>query len=112
MHNAQLTLTLTSGQILAVTLNGAAETRVLIEIAAAIAAAKAAEEVKCRTYHMGDKPTAGRNYDDRLTIRTGVGKTKLRELLEAGPVRGGLRRVRAGDKWLVSELAVREFFGD
>lgn len=68
--------------------------------------------VLARTYHLGEKPTAGRDYDDRLTIRTGVGKTKLRELLELGPVRGGLRRVRAGDKWLVSESAVREFFGD
>ncbi|MBF9140808.1 hypothetical protein [Hymenobacter properus] len=69
-------------------------------------------QVLARTYHLGTVPTPGRGYDDRLTTRTGLGKTKLRELLDLGPIRGGLRRVRAGDKWLVTEAAVREFFGE
>lgn len=112
MDNVPITLTLTNGQVLAVTLSSPAEARVFTEMAAAMAAAKAAEEAKCRTYHLGQEATPGLDYDDRLTIRTGVGKTKLRELLKLGPARGGLRRVRAGDKWLVSETAVREFFGD
>jgi hypothetical protein len=69
-------------------------------------------ETLARTYHLGPKPTPGRGYDDRLTTRTGIGKTKLRELLEIGPVRGGLRRARAGDRFLVTETAVREWLGD
>jgi hypothetical protein len=82
-------------------------------LTAQIEAMKAnSSEMLARTYHLGSIITPGRGYDDRLTIRMGLGRSKLRELLEIGPVRGGLRRSRAGDKFLVTEAAVREWLGD
>ncbi|MBD2769682.1 hypothetical protein IC235_17465 [Hymenobacter sp. BT664] len=112
MDNAPLTLTVTSGQIISVTLSNPAETRVLAEVAAAVGAARAIAEVGTRTYHLGTKPTPGRGYDDRLTMRMGCGQTKIRELLVVKPRRGGLRHQRVGRKYIVSEAAVREWFGD
>ena len=107
-----LTLKLNTGQIVAVTLSEPAEIKLLALIAAQHLSAMAIKDVSARTYHLGAKPSEGRGYDDRLTIRTGLGSTKLRELLVLGPVKGGLRHRRAGDKYIVSEAAVREWFGD
>ncbi|SFP79593.1 hypothetical protein [Hymenobacter arizonensis] len=112
MDNVPITLTLVSGQVLAVTLSNPSEARVLADVAAAIGAARATAEVGIRTYHLGTRPTPGRGYDDRLTMRMGCGRTKIRGLLALSPRRGGLRHQRVGRKYIVSEAAVREWFGD
>lgn len=74
--------------------------------------AQAEEEIKTRRYIQSPKQTAGLAYDDRLHIRLGCGKTKAYELLQAGEEGGGLRSIRIGNKYIVTEQAVREFFGD
>lgn len=68
------------------------------------------------TYHLGKEPTPGRGYDDRLTMRLGLCRSTIMDELHlyrdyAGK-RGGLRHVCAGKKYVVSELAVREYLGD
>lgn len=105
-----LSLNLATDQVLGVTLSGHAEAQVLGMIAAQKVAAVAVAEVLTRTYHLGVEPTPGRGYDDRLTMRTGFGLTKLRELLAVAPVRGGLRHQRNGRNYIVTERAVLEFF--
>ncbi|MGI4735547.1 MAG: hypothetical protein ACRYG7_10250 [Janthinobacterium lividum] len=111
-----LTVTLTSGQVLAVTLSGPAEAQVLAKIVAERAGLLVAAEVETRTYHLGTLPTANRGYDDRLTVRLGISRTTLLDMLHlwrdfAGH-RGGLRHVMAGKKYWVSELACREWLTD
>ena len=75
-----------------------------------------------RTYHLGQEPTGGehfadvlaggRGYDDRLTARTGFGASKLRQALKKPANRGGLRHCLNGSKYVVTELAVREWMDD
>lgn len=74
------------------------------------APAVAAPDVRTRTYHLGANPTPGRGYDDRLTMRTGFGLTKLRELLALSVAHGGMRHQRNGRNYIVTERAVCEFF--
>lgn len=107
-----LTLNLASGQIIAVTLSSPAETRMLSEVAAALVAAQATAAVLTRTYHMGSKPTAGRGYDDRLTARLGIAASTCYKYLDLGEHAGGIRARQAGNKWIVSEAAVREWLGE
>jgi hypothetical protein len=107
-----LTLTLAAGQIISVTLSTPAEAIVLGIVAAERARLLVDAEIKARTYHLGKNPTPGRGYDDRLTMRMGFGLTKLRELLQLTEERGGLRHQRAGRNYIVTELAVRQWFGD
>ncbi|UOQ53088.1 hypothetical protein [Hymenobacter cellulosivorans] len=78
------------------------------------ARAQADAEVLNRRYIQSPKQTQGLNYDDRLHIRLGCGKTKAYELLNAytNGEEGGLRHVRVGNKYIVTEQAVREWFGD
>jgi hypothetical protein len=68
------------------------------------------------TYHLGDSPTPGRGYDDRLTVRLGLSRSKLMEELtlwkEFAGRRGGLRHTMGGSKYWVSELACRQYLGD
>jgi hypothetical protein len=68
------------------------------------------------TYHLGSKPTTGRNYDDRLTVRLGLSRTTIMQALALwrtyGGKRGGLRHLQVGAKYLVSESACREWLGD
>ncbi|MBO2010894.1 hypothetical protein [Hymenobacter negativus] len=64
-----------------------------------------------RTYHLGTKPTPGRGYDDRLTMRLGFSATTCYEYLRLDPKRGGLVGRQVGNKWLVTEEAVRAFEG-
>ena len=112
-----LSLTLATNQVIGVTLSGPTEANVLAQIAAARLAAEttatAEANALARTYHLGATPTAGRGYDDRLPMRVGVGATLLREQLELwqrhGGKRGGLRHLRFGVKYIVSEADVREF---
>lgn len=76
--------------------------------------AQAEAEVPTRTYVQSPKQSPDKKYDDRLHIRLGCGKTKAYELLkrfEEGK-EGGLRHQRIGKKYIVTEQAVREYFGD
>jgi hypothetical protein len=111
-----LTLTLASEQVLVVTLSSLDEAHVLARIAAERAGAIAAAEIETRTYHLGDKPTANRGYDDRLTVRLGPSRSTLMEALALWTAfngkRGGLRHTLGGSKYWVSELACREWLGD
>lgn len=74
----------------------------------------AESEVANRRYTMNAQPTSGLGYDDRLTMRLGCSKTKVYELLAAytNGHEGGLRHQRVGRKYVISEQAVREWFGD
>lgn len=107
-----ISLNLANEQVLAVTLSGHAEAHVLGLIAARKVAAVATAELLTRTYQLGQQPTEGRGYDDRLTNRTGFGLTKLRELLAITPAHGGLRHQRNGRNYIITERAVLEFFDE
>lgn len=107
-----ISLNLANGQVLAVNLSGPAESQVLGMIAAQKVAAEASAALLTRTYQLGQEPTPGRGYDDRLTTRTGFGLTKLRELLTLPTHKGGLRHQRNGRNYIVTERAVLEFFGE
>lgn len=52
------------------------------------------------TYHLGPNPTPGRGYDDRLTVRIGLSRSKLLEEIalydQFNGHRGGLRSIRGG----------------
>lgn len=76
------------------------------------ARAQAEAEVLNRRYILSPNRTAGLGYDDRLTSRLGCGKTKAYELLQLPVAAGGLRHLRVGNKYIVSEQAVRDLFGD
>ncbi|RSK33927.1 hypothetical protein [Hymenobacter metallilatus] len=78
------------------------------------AKAAAEAEVSTRTYVQSPKQSAEKKYDDRLHIRLGCGKTKAYELLKRYEENkaGGLRHIRIGAKYIVTEAAVLEFFGD
>ena len=78
------------------------------------AKAQAEAEVATRTYVQSPKQSPDKKYDDRLHIRLNCGKTKAYELLAAYAAgeEGGLRHVRVGAKYIVTEQAVREWFGD
>jgi hypothetical protein len=66
-----------------------------------------------RTYHLGTKPTPGRGYDDRLTIRLGRSRSALMAELalweEFAGRRGGLPHTRSGSKYWVSEPDCQEY---
>lgn len=112
-----ISFTLPTQQIVGVMLSAPAEVNVLAQVASGIKAAEAtaridAEEMR-RTYHLGTKPTKDRGYDDRLTVRIGIGATLLREQValwqQYGGKRGGLRHLRFGTKYIITEEDVREF---
>lgn len=85
-------------------------------LAPAEAGAPLPHNLETYTYHLGAKPTPGRGYDDRLTVRLGLSCSKLMEELtlwkEYGGRRGGLRHTMGGSKYWVSELACRQYLGD
>jgi hypothetical protein len=114
--DATITLTINTGQVLAVTLSGYAEATVLSMIAAERGALVIAAEVEARTYHLGTKPTPERGYDDRLTVRLGPCRATLMIELDLwqkfGGKRGGLRYSTSGKKYWVSEQACREWLND
>ena len=87
------------------------EMELLNTAARELAARLAGEALENRTYHMGTKPTPGRGYDDRLTVRTGLSATTCYEYLRLDPKRGGLAGRQVGTKWVVTEEAVRAFEG-
>lgn len=78
------------------------------------ARAQADAEMLSRRYVLSPLPTPKLHYDDRLHVRLGCGKTKAYELVTAYTKgeEGGLRHQRVGNKYIVPEQAVREWFGD
>lgn len=87
-----------------------------LEIEAAKAGAQRREELAdsrlARTYHMGQKPTLGKDYDDRLTVRLGVSPTTAYAYLGLPEHRGGIRHRRFGKKYHITERALQEWEGD
>jgi hypothetical protein len=112
--SAPLSLTLATGQVLAVTLNlhTIADQKLLAQIARASEKGKRAAEIENRTYHMGTKPTPGLDYDDRLTTRLKCCATTAYSYLELLPHKGGLRHTRLGKKYHITERDVRRFEGE
>ena len=108
--DSTLNLSIATGQIIAVTLSGVAEAQVLGMVAAQQAATRAAaaerEAALMRTYHLGDKPTPGRGYDDRLKMRLGCGADAARELVTSGRI----AHQYLGNRYSVCEQAVRDFY--
>lgn len=76
------------------------------------AAGRARAEIEGRTYHMGDKPTPGKDYDDRLTARLDCSPATAYKYLGLPEHRGGIRHRRLGKKYHVTERAIREWEGD
>lgn len=64
-----------------------------------------------RTYVQSPTPNPEKNYDNRLHLRLDCGKTKAYELLKAYEEgkEWGLRHVRIGNKYIVTEKAVQEW---
>jgi hypothetical protein len=66
-----------------------------------------------KTYHLGEKPTPGRGYDDRLTVRLGPSRDTLLAHIDLwrqfGGKRGGLAHVMGGNKYWVSEQYCRDW---
>lgn len=113
-----LQLTLDTGQILSVALNlqTVTDRQLLVDIAAAQVAAevlaKQRAEIETRTYHMGKKATAGLEYDDRLTRRLKCSPGTAYAYLSAPVKHGGLRNRRLGNKYHITERAIRDFEGE
>jgi hypothetical protein len=70
-----------------------------------------AEELR-RTYHMGQKPTLGKGYDDRLTVRLGVSPNTAYAYLGLPEHRGGIPHRRFGKKYHITERALQVWEGD
>lgn len=114
MPTAALTLTLVPEQVVAMNLSDPAQERVLLAIAQRLADSKALAEVANRTYHMGTVPTATLDYDDRLTARLNCCASTAYAYLELGAKgkEGGLRHIRLGKKYHITERDVRRFEGE
>lgn len=112
MSPSALSFTLPAEQIVAVNLNlrDPKAAHLLEKLAAATGEGQRRAEIENRTYHMGSKPTPGLGYDDRLTARLGCCASVAYDYL--GLKRGGLRHLRLGKKYHITERAVREFEGD
>ncbi|WP_345229235.1 helix-turn-helix domain-containing protein [Hymenobacter ginsengisoli] len=75
-------------------------------IARAIAITR--EAAMMRTYHLGENPSPDRDYDDRLYRRMGCELSEAVRLIDSGRLRYQL----IADRPIVTEQAVRDFFGD
>ena len=76
------------------------------------AAGKRRAEIENQTYHMGQKPTLGLDYDNRLTVRLGCSPTTAYFYLGLPEHLGGIRHRRLGKKYHITERAIREWEGD
>ncbi|MDO7846453.1 hypothetical protein Q5H92_08800 [Hymenobacter sp. M29] len=107
-----LTLQIAPGQNLAVMLSDPAQAEVMAQAAGQFASEKAKQQELSRAYHMGANITQGCDYDDRLTVRLKMSADTLYRYLSLPVKDGGLRHRRNGNKYVVSEIACREFMGD
>jgi hypothetical protein len=107
-----LTLTMASDQVVAVHMSEPAHLQVLTAMAVEQRRLEVLANLLTRTYHMGTQPTPGLGYDDRLTTRLKCGHNMAYNYLSLPVAEGGLRHRRMGKKYVVTEEAVRDFFGD
>jgi hypothetical protein len=115
MNTPLLTFQLATNQVIAVHLSDPAE-RLTCENLAKYQLEIDQEKAELRkTYHLGDKPTSNRGYDDRLTVRLCPSRdTLLMEInlwRQFNGKRGGLAHVMGGNKYWVNEQACREWLG-
>ncbi len=89
------------GTVLQVTLSSHAEALYVTELAKANAAADKEQAALEKVYTIKE-----------LEARTKLSHTTLRKYLNTPECHGGIRHQRAGDKYLVTEQAVREWFRD
>jgi len=107
-----LTLTLASDQVVAVHLSESEQLSILTAMAVAQKRLEVFADLLTRTYHLGTQSTPGLGYDDRLTTRLKCGHNMAYNYLSLPVAEGGLRHRRLGKKYIVTEEAVRDFFGD
>ena len=112
--SAPLSLTLATGQVLAVSLNlhTIADQQLLTSIAFEQAKGAQAAEIANRTYHLGTRPTVGLGYDDRITARLKCCTQTARTYLELQVAKGGLAHRRLGNRYHITERDVRRFEGE
>ncbi|RZJ90631.1 MAG: hypothetical protein EOO60_08755 [Hymenobacter sp.] len=72
------------------------------------AAGRQRAEIEQRTYHLGAKATLGKGYDDRLIVRLGYSPTTAYAYLGLLEHRGSIRHRRLGEKYHVTERAIRK----
>jgi hypothetical protein len=108
-----LSLTLTTQQVLFVTLNlhTVTDRQLLADIAKAQRIGEHEAEIANRTYHMGKKATPDLGYDDRLTMRLKCSPSTAYAYLGLPIPEGGLAHRRLGSKYHITEQAVRDFEG-
>ncbi len=94
-------LTVLPGGTFALQLSAPQEAR-MIEAAAQARAKEQAEQAALATVYTLPQ----------LTARMGMGRTTLLKYLSQPECHGGIRHRRAGSAYLVSEQAVRDWFGD
>jgi hypothetical protein len=90
----------------------AAIQKAVLELTPAKAAAQVETEQLGRTYHFGNERTPGLLYDDRFSMRTGITGDDLREFMSTPGQFDQLRHTKIGNRILVTERAIREWFGD
>jgi hypothetical protein len=81
-------------------------------VLAADATGRHAAAILQRLYHMGAKPTPGKDYDDRLPARLELCPATVYKYLKLPILRGGIRHRRVGKKYQITERAVQEWYGD
>ena len=64
-----------------------------------------------RSYHFGEQPTPGLDYDDRITTRLNLNKQELQEWLDS-PDFNELPHKKLGKRIVVTERGLRQFLGD
>jgi hypothetical protein len=94
-------LSVPPGTTLQVKLSEPQEARYVTELATAEAREKAEQAALAKVYTLKELP-------DRLNLC----RTTILEYLNLPESDGGLRNRKAGAKWLVTELACREWLGD
>lgn len=107
-----LTLSLTSGQVLHVNMSEPAQARLLTAIVLEKTRLQVEADTLMRTFHLGEEPTKGLDYDDRLTVRLKCSVKTAYAHLGLSVKKGGLRHTRHGRNYVVTELACRQFLGD
>jgi hypothetical protein len=113
MQASTLTLTLATQQVLHVQMSEPKERLTYENLAKhQLALDREAAELR-KSYHLGNNPTPGRGYDDRLTVRLGPSRSTLMAEIELwrvhGGKRGGLAHVMGGNKYWVSEQDCRNW---
>ncbi|MBC6606958.1 hypothetical protein H8B13_09025 [Hymenobacter sp. BT188] len=94
-------LTVLPGGTFTIQLSAPQEARVIAEVAALRAKEEAEQAAKSKVYTL-----------EELQDRMKMGRTSLLKYLNTPEGSGGIRHRKAGAKYLVSEQAIRDWFGD